>query len=153
MCKIRVIFKAEYNRILKDEVYQFDELEISPVDRPSYITCVPLDDKIYLNSYFINDDEDFNKIVVDTKLNFSYGVLSGRIRQLITTYYRFHDTTMFRCLNALSEGLNIRVKNNISEYLKLYGLILSKLESSVKYVEDNTILLDEVVDNLRDQGT
>ena len=151
MCKIRVIFKAEDNRILKDEVYQFDELEISPVDRPSYITCVPLDDQIYLNSYFINDDEHFCKIVVDPKLNFSYGALSGRIRQLITTYYKFHDTTIYRCQNSLPEGLNIRVKNNIREYLKLYGLILSKLESSVKYEEDDTTALNEVV-NARGTG-
>ena len=148
MCSIRVIFKAEDNRILKDDVFQFDGLEISPVDRPSYVTCVPYEDQIYLNSYFINDGEDFSKVVVDPKLNFSYGVLSGRIRQLITYYYKFHDTTMFRCQYALPEGLNIRVKNNIKEYLKLYGLILSKLESSVKYEEDNTITLDEVVDNL-----
>lgn len=143
MCKIRVIFKAEDNHILKDEVYQFDELEISPVDRPSYITCVPLDDKIYLNSYFINEEESFNKIEVDTKLCFEYGVKSGRISHLETSYLRFHDTTLFRCTQSLPNNLFIRVANNIKEYLKLYGYILTELNASVEYKEDEKFDFEE----------
>ena len=144
MCKIRVIFKAEDNRILKDEVYQFDELEISPVDRPSYITCVPLDEKICLNSYFINEEESFNKIVVDTKLSFAYGEKSGRISHLETFYFRFHNTTLFRCTQSLPSNLNIRVANNIKEYLKLYGYILAELNASVEYKEDEKFDLEEL---------
>lgn len=124
MCKIRVIFKAEDNRILNDIVYQLDELEISPVDRPSYITCVPHDDKIYLNSYFINEEEKFKDVVVDSGLKFSYGLISGRIREMITSYLIFHDTTMFRCTKALPESLNVRASNNAKEYLKLYSKVL-----------------------------
>lgn len=133
MCKIRVIFKTEDNRILNDEVYQFDELEISPVDRPSYITCVPHDDKIFLNSYFINEEEMFRNVVVDQKLQYSYGVKSGRIKQLISSYMVFHDTTMFRCTQVLPESLNVRAANNAKEYLKLYSFVLAKLDASLHY--------------------
>lgn len=138
MCKIRVIFKAEDNRILNDAVYQFDELEISPIDRPSYITCVPHDDKIYLNSYFINEEEAFKEVMADSKLKFSLGVISGRILEMITSYPIFHDTTMFRCTQALPENLNVRAANNAKEYLKLYSKILMLLESSMHYVEENS---------------
>lgn len=142
MCKIRVIFKAEDNRILKDAVYQFDDLEISPVDRPSYITCISLDDKLFLNSYFINEEESFNKILVDSKLFFSYGVLSGRINHIETSYMRFHKTTIFRCTQSLPTNLNIRVSNNIKEYLKLYSYILIELNASVEYKEDEAFDID-----------
>ncbi len=144
MCKIRVIFKAEDSRILNDNTYQFDELEISPVDRPSYITCVSRDDKIYINSYFINEEEEFKEIVVDSKLKFSYGVISGRIRQLVTSYIQFHETTMFRCTKALPESLNVRAANNVREYLKLYGFILKYLESSIHY-DENSVDLESLV--------
>lgn len=147
MCKIRVIFKAEDNRILKDEVYQFDELEISPVDRPSYITCVPHEEKIYLKSYFINEEELFKDVEVDSKLNFSYGLMSGRIRLLVSSYLLFHDTTMFRCIQALPENLNVRAANNVKEYLKLYSLVLQQLESSTHYREVKSDSLDCLVGN------
>jgi hypothetical protein len=145
MCKIRVIFKAEDNRILKDDVYQFDKLEISPVDRPSYITCVTSDEKIYLNSYFINEEEKFEQVVADSKLRFTYGKQSGRISQVVTTYTRFHDTILFSYKFSLPENLNIRITNNIREYLKLYGCILTILESSTRYTEDDTINVNDLL--------
>jgi hypothetical protein len=155
MCKIRVIFKTEDNRILNDAVYQFDELEISPVDRPSYITCVPHDDKIYLNSYFINEEEVFTKVIVDPKLNYSYGKASGRIRQMITSYPVFHDTTMFRCTHVLPDSLNVRAANNAREYLKLYSKILMLLETSIHYIEEESselkCLEEDKKDNSYDQ--
>lgn len=133
MCQIRVIFKTEDNRILNDKVYQFDELEISPIDRPSYITCVSRDDNICLDSYFINEEEIYKVVDVDPKLKFSYGLVSGRIKQLITSYMIFHDTTMFRCIQVLPEGLNVRAANNVKQYLKLYSHILSELNASLYY--------------------
>lgn len=137
MCRIRVIFKAENNRILNDEVYQFDELDISPVDRPSYITCVPNGDNVSLYSYFINEEEAFRDVVVDPKLKFSYGVISGRIREMITSNPIIHDTTMFRCIQTLlPESLNVRAANNAKEYLKLYSFVLSKLDASIRYQEE-----------------
>lgn len=145
MCKIRVIFKAGDNRILNDEVYQFDELEISPVDRPSYITCVPHDDKIYLNSYFINEEEAFKEVVVDSKITFSYGVVSGRIKQLISSHMIFHDTSLFRCIHALPETLYVRAANNAKEYLKLYSFVMSKLEASLHYSAEEPVGLDCLV--------
>lgn len=145
MCNIRVIFKAEDNRILKDEVCQFDGLEISPVDRPSYVTCVTYEEKIYLNSYFINEDERFIDISVDTKLFLSYGELSGRIRQIVTSYTSFYETTLYRCKQSLPNVLNIRVSNNFNEYLKLYNLILKMLDSSTKFKADENLDVVQII--------
>ncbi len=138
MCRIRAIFKSENNRILKDDIYAFEELSISPVDRPSYITCVSHGNIITMNSYFINEEESFINIVVDPQLQFSYGELSGRINHLETSYSVFHETTLFRCKKALPGYLNTRIDNNVKEYLKLYGFILSELNASVEYKEDET---------------
>ncbi len=139
MCKIRVIFKAADSRILNDEVFQFDELVISPVDRPSYITCVSYDDKVCFNCFFINEEETFMDVVVDSKLRFSYGTVSGRIKQLISSYVIFHNTTLYRCNQALPESLNVRAANNAKEYLKLYNLVLSRLDASLHYNDEELI--------------
>lgn len=133
MCRIRVIFKNEDDSIIKDAVYQFDSLVISPVDRPSYVTCSIKGEQKTICSYFMNDAEQFCIVKVDDKLEFSYGKLSGRINKLITTYLILYDTTIFRSKQSLPEDLNVRVSNNVNEYLRLYGFILEKLEDSLVY--------------------
>lgn len=133
MCKIRIIFKRDNDKIIKDEIYQFDNLEISPIDRPSYITCMIGDGQKSFTASFINDEESFCEIVVDETLQYMYGKLSGRIKELLTTQEKLYDTTLFRCKNLLPSDLTTRVSNNINEYLKLYALILEKLESSLYY--------------------
>ena len=133
MCRIRVIFKNEDKSIIKDEVYQFDSLVISPVDRPSYVTCSIEGEKKTICSYFINNSEQFCEIKVDAKMEFSYGKLSGRIDKLITSYLQLYDTTRFRCKQSIPDDLSVRASNNLNEYLRLYGFILEKLENSLVY--------------------
>ena len=136
MCRVRVIFKSKEERILKDQVYQFDNLKISPIDRPSYVICITDGNRFDLQSFFISDDESFRDVIVDENVRFLYGNLSGRIKRLETSHYRIHSTAMFRCKQALPTELSIRVKNNINEYLQLYDLILGKLDNSTTYVEE-----------------
>ena len=145
MCKIRVIFKNEDDSIIKDEVYQFESLVISPVDRPSYVTCFIEGEKKTICSYFINNSEQFCEIKVDDKIEFSYGKLSGRIDKLITSYLQLYDTTRFRCKQSIPSDLNVRVSNNVNEYLRLYGFILDKLEDSLVY-KNETPLQEDMVD-------
>ena len=133
MCTIRVIFKNEDDTIIKDEVYQFDSLIISPVDRPSYVTCSIKGEQKTICSYFINDAEQFCDVKVDDKIEFSYGKLSGRINKLITSYLKLFETSIFRIKQSLPDDLNVRVSNNVKEYLRLYGFILDKLEDSLIY--------------------
>ena len=136
MCRIRVIFKNEDDSIIKDEVYQFDSLVISPVDRPSYVTCSIEGEKKTICSYFINNSEQFGEIKVDDMIEFSYGKLSGRIDKLITSYIQLYDTTRFRCKQSIPDDLNVRVSNNVNEYLRLYSFILEKLEDSLVYKKE-----------------
>lgn len=136
MCKIRVIFKTNKDRIVKDEIYQFENLEISPIDRPAYVTCLIEDETVKLYSYFINDAEDFCDFIFDEKLMFTYGKLSGRIEKLITSNSKIYDTTLFRIMQQLPENLSIRVSNNVREYLRLYGFIMDILQSSLTYKKE-----------------
>ena len=90
-------------------------------DKKTFIAC------------FINDEEPFCEIIVDETLKYRYGKLSGRIGELQTTQEKLFDTTLFRCKQSLTNDLSTRVSNNINEYLKMYGLILNKLEASLYY--------------------
>lgn len=136
MCKIRIIFKTDNDRIVKDEVFPFENLEISPIDRPAYVTCLIEDEKITMYSYFINDVEVFCDFKLDEKLEFKYGELSGRIEKLITSYTKIYNTTSFRIMQLLPGNLSIRVSNNVREYLKLYGYVLDILQSSLTYKKE-----------------
>ena len=136
MCKIRVIFKTDKDRIVKDEIYQFENLEISPIDRPAYVTCLFENETVKMYSYFINEAEDFCDFKLDEKLEFTYGKLSGRIKRLIVSNTKIYDTTLFRIMQQLSDNLSIRVSNNVKEYLRLYGFILDILQSSLTYKKE-----------------
>lgn len=133
MCKIRIIFKTDNDRIVKDEVFPFENLEISPIDRPAYVTCLIEDEKVKIYSYFINDSEAFCEFTFNEKLCFKYGELSGRIESLITSYTMIYETTSFSIMQMLPGNPGIRVSNNVREYLKLYNHVLKILESSLKY--------------------
>lgn len=137
MCKIRIIFKTDNDRIVKDEVFPFENLEISPIDRPAYVTCLIEDEKVKIYSYFINDSEAFSDFILNEKLEFKYGELSGRIEKMITFYTKIYNTTSFRIMQLLPGNLSIRVSNNIREYLKLYGFVLDILQSSLKYKKED----------------
>jgi hypothetical protein len=133
------------DRIIKDDIYQFENLEISPIDRPSYVTCLIDDEKMTICGYFINDAEEFCDVWVDEKLEFYYGNLSGRIKKLITSNTKLFETTLYRSMQLLPEGLNTRISNNIKEYMKLYGSILDILESSLKYKKEEDVLNMELI--------
>ena len=124
MCKIRIIFKNEKDMIVDDVIYQFDNLEISPIDRPSYLTCRTDESGVVIGAYFTNDAERFSDVVVDDMLKFNYGDLSGRIKYICVSNTMLYDTTIFRCIRSLPDNLSRRVFNNINEYLKLYGHVL-----------------------------
>ena len=146
MCKIRIIFKTDNDRIVKDEIFPFEKLEISPIDRPAYVTCLIEDEQITVCSYFINDTEVFYDFKLDEKLEFKYGKLSGRIEKLITSYTKIYDTTSFRIMQLLRGNLSIRVSNNIREYLKLCGFILDILQSSLTYKKEECSQELEVIE-------
>ena len=137
MCKIRIIFKTDNDRIVKDEVFPFENLEISPIDRPAYVTCLIEDEKVKIYSYFINDSETFCEFTFNEKLSFKYGKLSGRIESLITSYTMIYETTSFSIMQMLPGNPGIRVSNNVREYLKLYNHVLKILESSLKYKNED----------------
>ena len=136
MCKIRIIFKTDNDRIIKDEIFPFENLEISPIDRPAYVTCLLEDEKVTVYSFFINDAEEFCEFKLDEKFEFKYGELSGRIEKLITSYTKIYDTTSFRIMQLLPDNLSIRVSNNVREYLKLYSYVLDILQSSLPYKKE-----------------
>lgn len=131
MCKIRVIFKRENDIIIKDSIWDFNNLEISPIDRPSYVTCTINNDEKEFCSYFLDKTEKCEELIVDNKLRFSYGIISGKINKLVTTHPKIHETTMFNSIQLLINVLGNRGCNNIKEYLKLYNVLLLKLNESL----------------------